>query len=326
MKYFATLGPNFSTYEDILEAIKLGLTGLRINLSHVDLESSQDWLQNIKKADQELNSNTEILLDIQGAELRIKIKEEFDLELDEQVYIGHEFTNNIYKEIIILEQALKQLEIGDILRIDDAKVNLEIVNIMGDGFIAKALNPVRIYKGKSMSVVDKNIILPSISRKDIENLEFAKSFGIESFMLPFVRNASVVKEFKDKLDELGFGKNTIYSKIEDIIGIENIDNIIEHSDEIVIARGDLGNNIGLLELPRIQKYLSKKCLEKNKPFMVVTELLASMVKNNNPTRAELNDIYNSTLDGASSLMLTGETAIGVNPLKAIEYLIKGSQI
>lgn len=326
MKYFATLGPNFSTYEDILEAIKLGLTGLRINLSHVDLESSQDWLQNIKKADQELNSNTEILIDIQGAELRIKIKEEFDLELDEQVYIGHEFTNNIYKEIIILEQALKQLEIGDILRIDDAKVNLEIVNIMGDGFIAKALNPVRIYKGKSMSVVDKNIILPSISRKDIENLEFAKSFGIESFMLPFVRNASVVKEFKDKLDELGFGKNTIYSKIEDIIGIENIDNIIEHSDEIVIARGDLGNNIGLLELPRIQKYLSKKCLEKNEPFMVVTELLASMVKNNNPTRAELNDIYNSTLDGASSLMLTGETAIGFNPLKAIEYLIKGSQI
>lgn len=326
MKYFATLGPSFNKSKDIVEAIGLGLTGIRINLSHSNLKDCKNWLDEIKTADKISDKHTEILLDIRGAELRIKVKKDFPVGKDEVVFLSDRDMLDLENLVLIEEKALNIIEIGDLVHIDDGKVSLEITDIKGNLLKARAETEGIIKNSKSFSIKDKNVEMPPVSKDDLENLEYSKKYDIKSFMLPFVRSKEDVFFVRNTLDELNIKDYTIYSKIEDIIGFENIRDISSVSDEIVIARGDLGNNVGLLEVSRLQKKISKICKDMNKPFMVVTELLYSMIENPTPSRAEINDIYNSTLDGATSLMLTGETAIGKYPLKSIEYLINASKI
>lgn len=324
MKYFATLGPNFNKTQDIIKAIKLGMTGIRINLSHSNLEDCNAWLDNIKEADSITGFETEILLDIKGAELRIKTFGDIYLTKGDMVQISSDF--NVANTILIPKLALSNLGVGDIMYIDDAKVSLKIIDSKDDIFRAQTLENSIIKNGKSFSISNKQITLNPVSDEDIKNLVYSKEYKIKSFMLPFVRKKEDIVFLKNILEELEINNYIIYSKIEDIIGFDNIDEICNFSDEIVIARGDLGNNIGLLNVSKLQKDISKICIQNNKPFMVVTELLYSMINNSTPTRAELNDIYNSCLDGASSLMLTAETAIGKYPLKSIEYLINASKV
>lgn len=326
MKYFATLGPNFNKTKDIVSAIELGLTGIRINLSHSNLEDCKTWLDNIKEADSITGRKTEILLDIKGAELRVKTLGDIDLKSGDRVMIQSNPDSVFENSIIIPELALKELELNDVIHIDDGKVVLKVLQVFDNSIKATALDNSTIKNGKSFSIMNKQIKLDPVSQDDINNFIYSKKYDIKSFMLPFVRSEKDVVYLKNTLEELDISNYIIYSKIEDIIGFKNIEDICKYSDEIVIARGDLGNNVGLLEVAKIQKKISKICKKHNKPFMVVTELLYSMIERPTPTRAEINDIYNSTLDGASSLMVTGETAIGKYPLKSIEYLINASKI
>lgn len=326
MKYFATLGPKFFEVEDLVHAKNLGLTGIRINLSHSNLKSRKDWLDNIKKADQITGRKTEILLDIVGAEIRIKVNRDISLEKDDFVILSKSEKTNLDNTINLDEKVLKSIELSDIIHIDDGKAVLKVIQAFEYSFKAKALKSCIIKNNKSFSILNKTVDMPVVSKDDIDNFIYSKEYDIKSFMLPFVRSKEDVIYLRKVLDELDIDNYIIYSKIEDIIGYENIEEICKYSDEIVIARGDLGNNVGLLKVIKLQKEISKICNKLKKPFMVVTQLLNSMIEKPTPTRAEINDIYNSCLDGATSLMVTGETAVGNFPLETIKYLIKASKI
>ncbi|MDO5026612.1 MAG: pyruvate kinase [Tissierellia bacterium] len=326
MKYFATLGPNFNSVEDLVKAIKLGLTGVRINLSHSNLKACKTWLDNIKTADEISHKKTEILLDIKGAELRIKIKKDMTLSAGDEVFISANDQVDHENTIIIDSIAMQELELGDLVHIDDGKVSLKIIDKKNHLARASLLEKATIKKGKSFSIKDKQILLPSVSDEDLDNFIYSQVYDIKSFMIPFVRSREDILMVRRALDKLNINNYTIYSKIEDIIGYEKLEEIAAFSDEVVIARGDLGNNVGLIKVSSLQKKISKYCRSIDKNFMVVTQLLNSMIENPIPTSAEINDIYNSSLDGATSLMLTGETAIGKYPLKSIEYLVNASKI
>jgi pyruvate kinase len=162
--------------------------------------------------------------------------------------------------------------------------------------------------------------MPAISDSDRENIKTMAGLGITGVMQPFVRSAGDLINLRNTLDEFGCGDIRIYAKIENQTGLSQLESLMEHCDEIVIARGDLGNSMPLWELPSVQKRIAAACRKAGKPFMVVTEMLASMEHSPVPTRAEVSDIYNAVLDGASSVMVTGETAVGDYPAEVIKYL------
>ena len=163
---------------------------------------------------------------------------------------------------------------------------------------------------------------PALTPADLENLAMADRFGVTHILQPFVRNRQDVEALREKLDSLGLSHLQVMAKIENQQGLDHLDEIMDAADQICIARGDLGNSIPLWKLPAIQKDVARRCRERNKPFCLVTQLLWSMEQRPVPTRAEVCDIYNGVLDGASALMLTGETAAGKWPVQAMGYLVK----
>lgn len=324
MKYFATIGPNFNSKEDILEAINLGLTGVRINLSHGSLDDISPWLNNIVEAENESQKDIEIILDIVGPEIRVKAKKDYFIKANEIFEVGSDVLNN--KDILVKDALIRAVEVGDILSFDDGLFECPVIQKHIDYISLEALEDCSLKRNKSVAIKGKELNLDLFSEVDIHNFYTSKKYNINSFMQPFVRGKDDVIILREKLKSIGINKTYLYAKIEDESGIKNLEEIIDVCDEVVIARGDLGNNIGLLNVARAQKYISSKCRDGKKNFMVVTQLLNSMIDSKIPTRAELNDIYNSTLDGASSLMITGESAIGKYPIEAIRYLINGSKI
>ncbi|NLW51931.1 MAG: hypothetical protein GXY87_01010 [Tissierellia bacterium] len=330
MKFFATLGPNFQTYDILLKANEMGITGLRLNLSHGLLEERLDWINNVKKANQiskKPYGPLEIVLDIQGSEIRIRSNKTITKEKGSNIFIKTYSSDYCEDDILYVnENFIINTKVGDIIHIDDGKVEAVVENIESNTLFAKLSENSIIEPNKSISIQNKYIANDTINPDDIKNIKLAKQLGIKNFMIPFVRSKKDIIILRELFTSLDFEDYRLYSKIEDQLGIDNIDEIIDNSDVIVIARGDLGNNLGLLSIPRAQKYISKKCNDKNKQFMVVTQLLNSMIDSTVPTRAEINDIYNSTLDGAQMLMITAETAVGKYPLKACYYLIEAANI
>lgn len=326
MQYFGTLGPNFNKIEDIVRARKLGLNGLRINLSHSNLKDINRWLDNAKRSDEIFQEKLKILIDIKGMEKRIKVLEDFYVKKEDKVIFRSDIDCHERQIVYISSEVANSLELADRISIDDGNIVFELIEKNGGDFVFLALNSYQLKNNKSVSIVGKYLPSSNISDEDLENIRYSKKYKIDGFMLPFVRNRKDVDSFKKLLESMDINDHVIYSKIEDEIGVKNLHEIIEVSDVIVIARGDLGNNCGILKVSPIQKQISKICKNKNKSFMVVTQLLNSMVDNPKPTRAELNDIYNSSLDGADYLMLTAETAVGKYPLEAIYYLVEASKI
>ncbi len=326
MQYFATLGPNFNTLDDINKARRLGLDGVRINLSHSKLKDISGWLDNIRESDEKFCENLEIIIDIKGIEERVKILADILVNAGDRLVFRSQ-SKIMEENIVYISERIKdKLELYDRISVDDGNIIFELIEKKGEDFIFIAKNSLCLHNNKSISILGKYLQNSNVSKEDIENIIYSKKYGVKSFMLPFIRTSEDISSFTSILESMDIYDYSIYSKIEDDLGVKNIEEIIEASDVVVIARGDLGNNCGILKVSPIQKYISRKCREKNASFMVVTQLLNSMVDNPKPTRAELNDIYNSSLDGADYLMLTGETAVGKYPLEAIDFLIKGSKI
>ena len=175
---------------------------------------------------------------------------------------------------------------------------------------------------KSLAVPGVVLHTPTLTAEDRQNLEQARQYGVTGVMLPFVRGAEDLLTLRDALEKLGIGDIRIFAKIENREGVQALTGLLPYVDEIVIARGDLGNAMPLWELPAVQKYIAGVCRSSDVPFMVVTQLLDSMQTRAVPTRAEVCDVYNAALDGASSLMLTGETAVGQYPVEAMGVLVK----
>ena len=325
---FGTLGPACDDEETLAAMFKEGMSGIRINLSHVMLSNCEDSIKRIKSAAARCGVVPKILIDMQGPELRIG-----ELERPLVLHEGDEFC------LKLSENITEHLHVGKEILLDDGKILAEVVSVKeasseDNGIRESAFKVLRggiLSSRKSIAIPGAQVDMPALTDTDKENLKLAKSFGITGVMQPFVRSAEDLKELRKELDmwaaeadqgSVSDGNICIYAKIENMTGVENLESFFPYADEIIIARGDLGNAMPLWELPKVQKRISQTCKEKGMPFMVVTQMLSSMEHSKVPTRAEVSDIYNAVADGASSLMVTGETAVGENPVEVISYLFK----
>ncbi|WP_022768326.1 pyruvate kinase [Butyrivibrio sp. NC2007] len=327
---FGTLGPSCRDEQVLSSMFAEGMTGIRINLSHVMLKDCLVDLNKVKRAAAKSGIVPKILIDMQGPELRIgKLDAPLSLNDGDELVLEPTVpdktdTHPGAKAVTLDKRILEALEVTDEILLDDGKIAAMITEISADRCIAKA----RITRGgilnskKSIAIVGKSVDMPALTDKDIENIELACKSGIYGVMQPFVRSADDLKILRSVLDDNGGKDIKIYAKIENTKGVDNLESFFEVADEIIIARGDLGNAVPLWTLPGFQKDIAARCSKAHKPFMVVTQMLSSMEHSKVPTRAEVSDIYNAVLDGAASVMVTGETAVGEYPTDVIRYMRK----
>mgnify|MGYP000646358757 FL=1 len=211
---------------------------------------------------------------------------------------------------------------GQQLLLDDGKLLVEVTAAGPDALVCTVLRGGVLQSRKSIAAPGLSVPMPTLTSEDLANLRIAASCGVTGVMLPFVRGKQDILALRQALAEAGAPQIRIFAKIENLAGVQALPEFLSLVDEVVIARGDLGNAMPLWELPRCQKQLSVSCRAAGVPFMVVTQMLDSMCTRAVPTRAEVSDIYNAVLDGASSLMLTGETAAGQYPVQAMEFLVR----
>ena len=366
VKIYGTLGPACQDEKILVEMFSLGMTGMRLNLSHVTLAESGELIGKMKRAAEVRGVKPQLLIDLQGPELRtgavaepILLKNEEIVEIcaaaDQKVV---EFLEKNREELTETadkkknsESSLVQnrtsaqrmparIELPDItipylipgqeILLDDGKIHLKVVENpenrkMGSGekrrYFAKVLWGGLLKSRKSAAFPGAKINSPTLTKADLENIRLAKEMGVTGVMQPFVRGREDLECVKNALKEAGAEDVKLFAKIENLDGVRKLEELIPEADEIVIARGDLGNAVHLWDLPSVQREISQKCLVTGKPFMVVTQMLASMERNPVPTRAEVNDIFHAVLDGASSVMVTGETAAGDYPVEVIRYLV-----
>ena len=318
IEIYGTIGPACSEPAILEEMFKRGMTGLRLNLSHASLTESADMIAAIQSAAKACGITPRLLIDMQGPELRTG-RLSAPLELTEGSLVTLIPDNaDMGRAIPVPEAVLSSLKAGQEILLDDGKILLSVCSV--DDIVCKIVRGGILKSRKSIAVPGVCIDVPAMTEQDRENIRLAADFGVTGVMQPFVRSAEDLKEVRCALDEAGAKHIKLLAKIENLAGVSNLESFFPLADEIVIARGDLGNAMPLWQLPRVQKEISFRCRQAGKPFMVVTQMLASMENSAVPTRAEVSDIYNAVLDGASSVMVTGETAVGSYPAEVIKYL------
>ena len=313
---YGTLGPACCSKDTLIAMFNNGMTGIRLNLSHTTIKKSAEALDVLKSAAEQCKIEYKLLVDMQGPELRIgDMAQPLTLETGKETEIGD---NGIPIPDIIFQY----LTAGQTVLLDDGKIALKIISSSETERRASAY----IIRGgvlsgrKSIAIENTDIPAPALTDEDLENISDAGKYGVYAVMQPFVRSKDDLINVRAALNNAGCSNVRIFAKIENKQGINNLQEILQYADEIVIARGDLGNAMPLWQLPAAQKMIAAKCRSAGKPFMVVTQMLASMENSQIPTRAEVSDIFNAVCDGASSVMVTGETASGRYPDKAILYL------
>lgn len=343
---YGTFGPACKSQKILEEMIKAGMTGMRLNLSHTTLEKSRDYIENYKLAANKQGITPQVLIDMQGPELRVGDMEEglleegnmvllkktkpynYNTKTDEEVCGQQEF--DFFKnenarwhtnmEIPVPEAVLSAVKIGNEILLDDGKIKICIREITSSGVYAQVLLGGKLKPHKSIKIVGANVLLPVLTEHDIQNIRLAKEYGVTALMQPFVFSGEDLKQVKTILKKENAEQLRIFAKIENRIGVEHLEDILPETDMIVIARGDLGNDMPLWELPAMQKRIENMCKKYQKPYMVVTQMLASMEHNPVPTRAEVSDIFHAVYHGAEAVMVTGETAVGDYPIEVIKYL------
>ncbi len=319
LDYYGTLGDSCQSEKVLEEMFRTGMTGVRMNLSYQDLDERKEWLSHVRKAAARCDIRPELLVDLQGPELRIgRLKKPIILQEGKKIILGK-------GGVKIPKCALVCLQKGQDILIDDGRILLRVKKQKENYAECEVVRGGVLKSKKSMFLPGVELEMPTLTKADIGNIQNAQDAGVTGVMLPFVRGAADIVNVRNALDEVGAKGIRILAKIENLAGYEALDEIIPECDMIVIARGDLGQSVPLWELPGMQKDISRRCVRAGRPFMVVTQLLHSMEEAMVPTRAELSDIYNAVLDGADALMLTGETAEGNYPSIAMGYLVQTAQ-
>lgn len=303
---YGTLGPACASADVLEDMLRQGMTGVRLNLSHVTLPEAAPMVEALREAGRRCGCTPKLLIDMQGPELRI-CPLPAPIELREGETVPLSFVPAPIREAI---------GAGQEILLDDGKLLLRAA----DGEKARVLRGGTLASRKSIALPGLDLHLPPLTAADRDNLALAREYGVTGVMQPFVRCRADLQALREALDENGGAAIRIFAKIENREGVAHLEELLPAADEIVIARGDLGNSGPLWELPALQKTIAAACRSAKKPFMVVTQMLASMERSPVPTRAEVSDIFNAVLDGAASVMLTGETAVGAYPVDAIRYL------
>lgn len=324
-KIVCTLGPATNEKETMKKLIQNGLDAARINFSHGTYESHADTIAKLKEARAELNAPIPLILDTKGPEIRIKTFRDGKIRLEEDA----EFTLTTREvegdETIVsvtYADMPKDLQKGSRVLIDDGLIELRVESITETDVHCKVINGGTVSSRKGVNLPGVKVNLPSLMEKDIADLKFGVENGFDMVAASFIRSAADVVNIRRVLEENGGGHIHIISKIENREGVENIDSILEVSDGIMVARGDLGVEIPPEEVPLVQKMLIAKANMRGKPVITATQMLESMVHSPRPTRAEANDVANAIFDGSDAIMLSGETAAGAYPLEAVETMAR----
>ena len=321
MDFYATLGDPCAKRDILDKLFRAGMTGIRVNLSHTSLDKCAPLLEELywpaaRRAGRE---DAHLILDLQGPELRVgELPRPIPLREGDEGLLGD-------GGIPVPQGILKSARRGQQISIDDGALLLEVKRSSPTVLLCRVVRGGPLLSRKSLSLLGAEIDTPPLTSDDVENLSRARSCGVTHILQPFVRNRQDIDVLRDTLAVLGLGRLQIMAKIENSQGCSHLDEIIGAADQICIARGDLGNTMPLWKLPGIQKDIARRCRAAGKPFCLVTQLLWSMEQRPVPTRAEVCDVYNGVLDGASSLMLTGETAAGRWPVQAMGYLVRTAQ-
>ena len=311
---YGTFGPACAVQTTMESMFRAGMTGMRLNLSHVDLSGSAEMIAAFHNAAKAAGVDAQLVIDTQGPELRIgALERAMMLENDGIAILGE-------GGIPVPAVVLAALEVGCPVLLDDGKISLEVTTVLENRAEAKVLRGGKLTGRKSIKLPGKDVRLPVLTERDIKNIRQAAEFGVTGLLQPFVHSGEELVELRKILAENGAGHLQIFAKIETLDGFAKLDDIIPQADVIVIARGDLGNDMPLWQLPAVQKAISAACRKADKPFIVVTQMLASMEHSAVPTRAEVSDIFNAVADGAWGVMVTGETAVGEYPVETIRYL------
>ena len=322
-KIVCTLGPASENEETLRELIKNGLNVCRLNFSHGSHEEHKGRMDLVKKLREELNMPTAILLDTKGPEIRTGKFDVPEVFLEE----GQTFTITMKDVIgdkerctVSYKGLANDVKPGDTILIDDGLVGLTVKEVNNDDIVCEVQNSGIVKNHKGVNVPGVKVNLPAITEKDRSDIEFGIEQGIDFIAASFVRKVSDVLAIREILEENNAEHIKIISKIENQEGVENLDEIIEVSDGIMVARGDLGVEIPTEEIPVVQKLMIKKCNEAGKPVITATQMLDSMIRNPRPTRAEVTDVANAIYDGTDAIMLSGETSAGKYPVEAVKTM------
>lgn len=325
-KIVATIGPATADKKMLKEIIARGVNVCRLNFSHGTQEDHLKVIQNIREINKEhLHINIGILADLQGPKIRIGTMKEGGAILRTKTKISITTTEHVGDEnslYINYQQFPKDVQVGEIILLDDGKIQLQVLetNLL-DSVICEVIHGGILTSRKGVNLPNTKVSIPSLTEEDRSNLAFALEHDAEWIAMSFVRTADDILQLKEEIRKAGKSARVI-AKIEKPEAIENIDAIIEVTDGIMVARGDLGVEMPMEEVPVLQKMMVKKCRDAAKPVIIATQMLESMITTPRPTRAEVNDVANSVLDGADAVMLSAETSVGEFPEIVIETMTK----
>lgn len=321
-KIIASIGPASDNIDVMSQMVNNGMDCARINLSHATKKDILKTIDVVREVRQECNVPVAIMYDTKGPEFRtlkfkdggITLKKDDTIKMSKKCIVGDESEFGVNHS-----EAIDFIEIGDQVLIDNALLELEVIDKKEDYVVLKSLGNGKIQNHKTINVPGVDLNLDFISDVDKRDITFAAVHACDYLALSFVNTRKDVIEARQIIEDAG-GDALIISKIESQNGIENIDEIIEESDGIMVARGDLGVEVPMEELPMLQKSIIKKCRQKGKFAIVATEMLASMYENPRPTRAEVSDVANAVLDGTDCIMLSGETTVGKYPIESVRIM------
>ncbi len=324
-KIVATMGPASAKKDVLLAMVKAGVNVCRLNFSHGRAEDHQKTIDLIREINEQYKTNIAMLADLQGPKIRIGLVKDGGIHLVNGKHInmttreciGDE--NQIY---ITYETFPQDVQANEIILLDDGKLQLKVIETnRKDNVLCEVIHGGILTSRKGVNLPNTKVSIPSLTEEDLVNLQFALQNDVEWIGLSFVRTGEDIVELKRIISRSGKASRVI-AKIEKPEAIENIDAIIAATDGVMVARGDLGVEMPLEEVPLLQKMIARKCRAASKPVIVATQMLETMITTPRPTRAEVNDVANSVLDGADAVMLSGETSVGEFPVIVIETMAK----
>ena len=321
-KIICTIGPASESFSMLEKLAKAGMNIVRLNMSHGDHESHARVIKSIRTLNKKLPNPIAILMDTQGPEIRTgDIKQELNLKKDDVISIVARGKEDVEFTSIRVnyEDLINDVAIGDMITVDNGLINLEVLTREDRTMQCKVIDGGILKSKRHVNLPGIRVNLPAITEKDKKDILFSVTQEVDFIALSFVRNSEDVEQLRallgDKVDKI-----KIISKIEDQEGVKNLSDIVDISDGVMVARGDLGVEIAIEKLPRVQRRIIRLCAQRGKRVIVATHMLESMIKNPIPTRAEVTDVANAVYEEADAIMLSGESAMGKYPIKCVEIL------
>lgn len=321
-KIVATLGPACSNKSTIKKMILAGVNVFRINFSHADYPDVIEKVNIIREISAKTGIHTAILADLQGPKLRVGVMKDAYLKKgDIFTFTTKKCIGDNKKAFMTYKKFPKDVKAGEHILVDDGKLLFEVIKSdKKETVTTKIIRGGELKSKKGVNLPNTNISQPALTKKDIKDAIFAISLEVDWFALSFVRTGDDLKMLHKLIKKHSNHKIPVIAKIEKPEAVKNIDELISFCDGLMVARGDLGVEIPMSEVPLIQKSLVHRAKQARIPVIIATQMMESMIENQVPTRAEVNDVANSIIDGADAVMLSGETSIGVNPLNVIEHM------